>query len=67
MSQYVEALAYSLSAYDNHRQGIEYYTAMSWAGLEQSDAYEALSNKTEIQKIIRNEREARSGAKSTKC
>ncbi len=69
MSQFVEALAYSLSAYDNHQQPMEYYTAMSWGGLESSDTYKALSSseKTTIQKIINNERYAKSDAKSTKC
>jgi hypothetical protein len=48
---------------------MEYYTAMSWGGLESSDAYKALSStkKTAIQKIINNERYAKSDAKSTKC
>ncbi|WP_428743463.1 hypothetical protein [Tenacibaculum sp.] len=69
MSQFVEALAYSLSAYDNHQQDMSYYTALSWGGLESSDAYKALSSteKTAIQKIINNERYAKSDAKSTKC
>lgn len=69
MGQFVEALAYSLSAYDNHKQNMNYYTAMSWGGLESSDAYKALSSteKTAIEKIIKNERYARSDAKSTKC
>lgn len=69
ISQFVEAVAYSLSAYDNHQQSMEYYTAVSWGGLESSDAYKALSNtkKTAIQKIINNERYAKSDAKSTKC
>lgn len=67
MSQFVEALAYSLSAYDFHKQDMSYYEAMSWGGLESSDAYKALSNKDEIQKIIKNERYSRRGAKSTKC
>jgi hypothetical protein len=58
-------LAYSISAYDNHRQDISYYTKLSWGGLEQSDAYKAFSDeeKKEIQTIIKNERDA----KSTKC
>uniref|UniRef100_A0AB33L3P1 SprT-like domain-containing protein n=1 Tax=Tenacibaculum sp. Pbs-1 TaxID=3238748 RepID=A0AB33L3P1_9FLAO len=67
ISQYVEAMAYSLSAYDNHQQSMDYYTAMSWGGLESSDAYKKLPNKTAIQKIINNERYAKSDAKSTKC
>ena len=69
MSQFVEALACSLSAYDNHQQPMEYYTTMSWGGLESSDTYKALSSseKTTIQKIINNERYAKSDAKSTKC
>lgn len=46
---------------------MEYYTAMSWGGLESSDAYKKLPNKTAIQKIINNERYAKSDAKSTKC
>nr|WP_299031366.1 hypothetical protein [uncultured Tenacibaculum sp.] len=67
MSQFVEAVAYSLSAYDNHQQSMDYYIAMSWGGLESSDAYKKLPNKTAIQKIINNERYAKSDAKSTKC
>ncbi len=46
---------------------MSYYTAMSWGGLESSSTYQALSNKTQIEKIIKNERYARSDAKSTKC
>ncbi|MCD8443303.1 hypothetical protein [Tenacibaculum finnmarkense] len=67
MSEFVEALAYSLSISDNHKQDIEYYKAMSWGGLESSDAYKKLKNKIQIQKIIKNERYARKGNKSTKC
>lgn len=67
MSQYVEALAYSLSSYDNHQQPMDYYKALSWAGLESSNAYNALPDKTNIEKIIENERLAKSDAKSTKC
>ncbi|WP_428742304.1 hypothetical protein [Tenacibaculum sp.] len=69
MGQYVEALAYSLSSYDNHQQNIDYYKALSWAGLESSSAYQSLSStdKTKIQNIIQNERYTKSGAKSTKC
>ncbi|WP_417800116.1 hypothetical protein [Tenacibaculum sp.] len=69
ISQYVEALAYSLSSYDNHQQPMDYYKALSWAGLESSSAYQSLSNsdKTKIQNIIKNERLANSNAKSTKC
>ncbi|WP_435254500.1 hypothetical protein [Tenacibaculum sp. A30] len=67
MGQYVEALAYSLSSYDNHQQPMDYYKALSWAGLESSSAYQALSNKTQIEKIIKNERLANNNAKSTKC
>ena len=57
----------TLFIHDNHQQPMEYYTAMSWGGLESSDAYKKLPNKTAIQKIIKNERYARSDAKSTKC
>ena len=46
---------------------MEYYTAMSWGGLESSSIYQALPNKTDIEKIINNERYAKSDAKSTKC
>ena len=67
MADFVEALAYSLSAYDFNKEDISYYKAMSWGGLESSDAYKKLSNKDEIQKIIKNERYAKKGAKSTKC
>ncbi|MGG8495378.1 hypothetical protein ACQY1Q_03095 [Tenacibaculum sp. TC6] len=69
MAEFVEALAYSLSAYDNHRQPMDYYKAMAWGGLESSDTYKALDQdkKDEIQKIINNERYAKNDAKSTKC
>ncbi|WP_299110037.1 hypothetical protein [uncultured Tenacibaculum sp.] len=67
MGEYVEALAYSLSAYDNHRQNIDYYKALSWAGLESSSSYKSLTNKTEIQRIIKNERDSRRSAKSAPC
>ncbi|MGQ3678865.1 hypothetical protein [Tenacibaculum discolor] len=69
IGQYVEALAYSLSSYDNHQQPMDYYKALSWAGLESSNNYQNLSSadKTKIQNIIQNERLNKSGAKSTKC
>ncbi|CAM1346957.1 hypothetical protein [Tenacibaculum insulae] len=67
ISQYVESLAYSLSVYDNHQQDIGYYEALSWAGLESSTAYQVLPNKTEIQRIITNERLANRNAKGDKC
>lgn len=54
------------SAYDNHQQPMEYYKAISWGGLESSSIYQALPNKTDIQKIINNERYAKSDAKGTK-
>jgi|TARA_B110000902_G_C14170627_1_gene536693 hypothetical protein len=67
MSQYVEALSYSLAAYDFHNQTKEYYKMLSWGGLETSTTYQALSNKTEIQNAINNERYGRSNAKGKKC
>jgi len=67
MSQYVDALAHSLSVWDNHVQSIEYYKKLSWGGLETSDAYKAQTNKTDIQKAIQNERYNKTGAKGTKC
>lgn len=69
ISQYVEALAYSLSSYDHDKQDISYYKALSWGGLESSEAYKKLktSEKTKIQQIIKNEQYARRDAKSTKC
>ncbi len=66
MSQFVDALANSLSVYDSHKQDYEYYKALSWAGLETSENYEELENKTEIQNIIRNER-FNENAKGSKC
>ena len=58
MSQFVETMAHSLAVYDNYRHSMEYYTALSWAGLETSSAYQ---NKTQqekdaIQKIINYEK-----------
>jgi hypothetical protein len=67
MSQYVEALSSSLAAYDFHNQTKEYYKMLSWGGLETSPTYQALSNKTEIQNAINNERYGRSNAKGKKC
>ncbi len=67
ISQYVEALAFSLSAWDHHRQSMEYYTNLSWGGLEATDAYKALKNKDEIQNIIKNERFNKKDAKGLKC
>ena len=48
---------------------MDYYTAMSWGGLESSGTYKTLdqNKKDEIQKIINNELYAKNGAKSTKC
>lgn len=61
MSQFVEVIAYSLAVYDNNRHPMDYYMAMSWAGLETSSLYQ---NKTQqekdaIQKIINYERNNR--------
>ncbi len=69
MGQYVEALARSLAVWDFNKQPLEYYKKLSWGGLETSSAYQALpeSEKREIQNIIKNEREAKSGAKGDKC
>ncbi|CAL2092133.1 hypothetical protein [Tenacibaculum sp. 190524A02b] len=69
MAEYIEALAYSLSAYDNHKQDMEYYKQLSWGGLEASDNYQSLptTEQTAIQNTIANERFNRSGKKSTKC
>ena len=67
MSQYVDALAHSLSVWDNNAQSIDYYKKLSWGGLETSDAYKAQTNKTDIQKAIQNERYNKTGAKGTKC
>lgn len=69
MQDYVEALAYSLSAYDNHRLSMDYYEAMSWGGLESSDTYQGFDQdkKDAIQEIIKNERYDRNGAQSTQC
>lgn len=65
--QFVETIAYSLAAYDSHRQSIEYYTKLSWGGLETSSAYEQLENKSETQNIILNERFNKNNAKGTPC
>ena len=65
ISQYVEALASSLAAYDNHQQSKEYYTMLSWGGLETSPTYQALPNKNKIQTAINNERYGK--AKGKKC
>ncbi|MFD0991699.1 hypothetical protein [Tenacibaculum geojense] len=69
MQDFVEALAYSLSAYDNHRLPMDYYKAMSWGGLESSDTYQGFDQdkKDAIQEIINNERHDRNGAQSTQC
>lgn len=58
MTQFVEAMAYSLAEYDNYQQSMDYYRAMSWGGLETSSAYQAKTQqeKDNIQKIICNER-----------
>jgi len=67
MSGYVEAFAYSLAAWDNHQQSMDYYKMLSWGGLEASQAYKDLDNKTEIQKVIQNERYNKNDAKGFKC
>jgi len=67
MSQYVEAFAYSLAAWDNHKQPMEYYKMLSWGGLETSTAYKELNNKTDIQNAIQNERYNKNNPKGTKC
>jgi hypothetical protein len=66
-AQYNEAFAYSLAAWDGHKQDISYYKMLSWGGLEASTTYQALTNQSEIQQAIRNERYGYSGAKGTKC
>ncbi len=69
MTQYVEAIAYSLSAYDGHRQNFEYYKSLSWGGLEATNAYKSIpiNKRNKIQTIIPNERFAKRAAKSIKC
>ena len=67
ISQFVEALAYSLAAWDNHQQTMDYYKMLSWGGLETSSAYEKLNNKIEIQNAIQNERYNNKNAKGTIC
>ena len=69
MSQFVDALALSLSVWDNRAQSNDYYEKLAWAGLESSQAYQNKSqiDKNSIQKAILDERHNRSGAKSTKC
>ncbi len=69
MGDYVEAMAYSLAAYDHHKQNKEYYEAICWSGLESTDAYKSFSTskKDKIQKIIKNERYAKKDAKGEKC
>lgn len=67
MSQYVDALAHSLSIWDNNAQSMEYYKKLSWGGLETSDAYKTQSNKTDIQNTIQNERFNKTGAKGIMC
>lgn len=67
MSQYVDALAYSLAVWDNHRLTMDYYKMLSWGGLESSSAYQVLNNKTNFQNAIQNERYDKVSAKSTKC
>jgi len=67
MSQFVNAMAFSLSIYDGHRLPMDYYVKISWGGLETSSAYQALSNKTEIQNIIKAERYGYSSAQGIKC
>ena len=67
MGQYVSVFAHSLAAFDNHRFSIDYYQSLSWGGLETSSAYSQLTNQSEIQKIIQDERFNKSDAKSTPC
>jgi hypothetical protein len=66
-SQYVDAIAMSLSIWDNRRQSMDYYTKLSWAGLESSTAYKSQPNKDEIQKAISDEATNSANARSEGC
>ena len=67
ISHYVDALAKSLSVWDNNRQTDAYYKKLAWAGLESTDAYKARNNQTDIQNAITNEKTGNSKAKGEKC
>ncbi|NDV14742.1 hypothetical protein GO009_01790 [Muricauda sp. TY007] len=67
MSQYVDAMAVSLSVWDNKQQSMEYYKKLCWAGLESSSVYQAQLNKNEIQETIQNEATNSVNAKGQEC
>jgi hypothetical protein len=67
IGQYVDALASSLSVWDNHAQDMSYYKMLSWGGLETSSAYQAQNNQSLIQSAIQNERYGNSNARGEKC
>lgn len=67
ISQFVDGMAHSLSVWDNNKQTLDYYKQLSWAGLENTPAYQQLPNKTQIQNSITNEATGSSNAKGTEC
>ena len=69
IAQYVDALANSLSVWDNSQQSISYYKKLAWAGLESSTVYASLTQvqKDAVQKAILDEQLNRNDAKGIKC
>ncbi|WP_335967008.1 hypothetical protein [Galbibacter sp. PAP.153] len=66
MSQYVEALGYSLAAWDNHKQSQEYYNNLAWSGgLLSTDAYNKLSGSKKTAILNANRAEGNAIYKST--
>ena len=64
ISQYVEAMAYSLRFYDNKRKSLQYYIDLGWAGLHETGAYKALSERAKRRSntVILNELSNKNGS-----
>ena len=67
MPQFIDAMANSLSIWDNGKQNLDYYKKMSWAVLESSPVYQAQPNKSEIQKVINDDAKNTASAKGEGC
>lgn len=74
MSQYVEAIGYSLSVWDNHRQPVSYYNDLAWSGgMLKTEIHDELSDskKESIEKANYAEgsaaHKATKDSKSSKC
>ncbi|OEK01733.1 hypothetical protein BFP97_09490 [Roseivirga sp. 4D4] len=64
ISDYVDAMAYSLSVWDDHKQDMSYYRKLSWGGLHETTAYQSLHNSKKYDIRDANEAERKNSNKA---